>query len=120
MIDTDKSILNIDKVDPILLDVFIKYAKENYYREHTIQKILLVKIDDLYGFLHVTSDGERFDSHCEQCQNESPMFFRFAKSKDMPETLHGEIGITKYQKLIDGEMRFYQYNMEILFDLLEL
>lgn len=120
MVDTDKYILNIDKVDPILLDLFIKEAKDNYYTDRRIKKCILVKSDDLYGFLYVSSGGETLDEHCEQCRNESPAFLKLAKNKNMPEILCGEIGPTKYQKLIDGKMSFYQESMEILFDLLQL
>ena len=116
----NKIIENIDKIDPKLLDFFIKEAKDNYYRDHTIQKCLLVKINDLYGVLYISPAGELLDSHCKHCQNEPPCFFRFAKDKNMPGILHADIGMTKYQKLIDGKMSFYQENMEILFDLLEL
>jgi hypothetical protein len=110
----------MQEIDRKLLDLFINHAKEQKESESDLLKVILCKNVALnrYGFLYVAQYSETLDNHCEQCKYEQPLFFGLKGDEDFPNYFAGEIGPTKYQRILDKEIDMNPA-IEFLFDLLE-
>jgi len=110
-----------------LLDRFIKYAKNLRKDDAGLQKCILLEAnvgENLklrFGFLYVEASLEEIDNHCDQCRNESPLYFALRGDEDLPDYFAASVGLTKYQRIVNGEIPISEKptDIKMLFDLLE-
>lgn len=59
-----------------------------------------------WGFICEDDCAEELDNHCNQCQEDQPLYFRFCKDKEFPyHCLMAVVGPTKFEKIVMGEFK---------------
>lgn len=88
------------------LEYFKEYAK--YLKSEGLATDLVLIEDHVgdWGFLCEDYFTEQLDNHCDQCQEEQPLFFKFKGPKNFPfPQLSAAVGPTKFEKIVMGEFK---------------
>ncbi len=109
--------MDIKNKNKLLFNKFIGCAKEAVNNDNTISEAILIKRDNEYGILYVSLYSEKLDNHCDKCMDESPLFLKFKEYDDMPSYFVSDVGPTKLEKIIKGEIGIYDF--KIICDLLD-
>ncbi len=85
------------------------YVEENMLSE--TDDYIFFDLNGRIGVIYCVHKMEELDNHCEQCQNEL-LLPSFNGNKATPVFLCGNVGPTKFNRIISGDRNFEVINFE--------